>query len=112
MDVSIERCAGLDIHRDTVVVTGRRPGSGGARRSQTRTFSTITGQLEELAEWLVSAKMTLAGMESTGVYGKPVHPRKICRYWQGAACDYKSNGSSHVPSAAQYPRRGDGRKGA
>jgi hypothetical protein len=36
MDVLIERCAGLDVHRDTVVATVRRPGPGGARRSQTR----------------------------------------------------------------------------
>jgi hypothetical protein len=46
MDVLIERCAGLDLHRDTVVATVRRPGPGGARRSETRTFTTMTGQLE------------------------------------------------------------------
>lgn len=73
MDVLIERCAGLDVHRDTVVATVRRPGPGGARRSRTRTFSTMTGALEELAEWLVLEKVTLAGMESTGVYWKPVY---------------------------------------
>ena len=73
MDVLIERCAGLDVHRDTVVATVRRPSPGGVRRSQTRTFSTMTGALEELAGWLVSEKVTLAGMESTGVYWKPVY---------------------------------------
>jgi transposase len=73
MDVLVERCAGLDVHRDTVVATVRRSGSTGARRSQTRTFSTMTSQLEELADWLVSEKVTLAGMESTGVYWKPVY---------------------------------------
>jgi transposase len=73
MDVLIERCAGLDVHRDTVVATVRRPGPGGARRSRTRTFSTMTGQLEELADWLVLEKVTLVGMESTGVYWKPVY---------------------------------------
>jgi transposase len=73
MDVLIERCAGLDVHRDTVVATVRRPGSKGTRRSQTRTFSTMTSALEELVDWLVSEKVTLAGMESTGVYWKPVY---------------------------------------
>jgi transposase len=73
MEVLIERCAGLDVHRDTVVATVRRPGPGGVRRSQTRTFTTMSGALEELAEWLVSEKVTLAGMESTGVYWKPVY---------------------------------------
>jgi transposase len=73
MDVLIERCAGLDVHRDTAVATVRVPGPGGGRRSQTRTFATTTGQLEELAEWLVGQRVTLAGMESTGVYWKPVY---------------------------------------
>jgi transposase len=73
MDVLIERCAGLDVHRDTVVVTVRRPGPGGTRRSQTRTFTTMTNQLEQLADWLVSENVMLAGMESTGVYWKPVY---------------------------------------
>jgi hypothetical protein len=31
----------------------------------------MTGALEELAEWLASEKVTLVGMESTGVYWKP-----------------------------------------
>lgn len=73
MDVLIERCAGLDVHRDTVVATVRRPGPGATRRSQTRTFSTMTNQLEQLADWLVSENVMLAGMESTGVYWKPVY---------------------------------------
>lgn len=73
MDVLIERCAGLDVHRDTVVATVRRPGPGGTRRAQTRTFSTMTNQLEQLADWLVSENVMLAGMESTGVYWKPVY---------------------------------------
>ena len=73
MDVLIERCAGLDVHRDTVVATVRRPGPGGVRRSETRTFTTMTGQLETLADWLTAQKVTLVGMESTGIYWKPVY---------------------------------------
>ena len=73
MDVLIERCAGLDVHRDTVVATVRRPGPGGTRRSETRTFTTMTGQLEMLADWLTEQKVTLVGMESTGIYWKPVY---------------------------------------
>ncbi|MPY81520.1 MAG: transposase [Actinophytocola sp.] len=73
MDVLIERCAGLDVHRDTVVATVRIPGPGGRRRSQTRTFATTTDRLEELAEWLIELRVTLVGMESTGVYWKPVY---------------------------------------
>ncbi len=72
MDVLIERCAGSDVHRDTVVATVRSPGPRGTRRSQTRTFATTTGRLEELSDWLVAEKVMLVGMESTGVYWKPV----------------------------------------
>jgi len=72
MDVLIERCAGLDVHRDTVVATVRSPGGGGGRRARTRTFSTTTGALVELADWLEAERVTLVGMESTGVYWKPV----------------------------------------
>jgi hypothetical protein len=42
MDVSIERCAGSDVHRNTVVATARRPGRGGVRRSQTPMSATMT----------------------------------------------------------------------
>lgn len=48
MDVIAERCAGLDVHRDTVVATVRVPGEKGGRRQQTQTFSTSLGGLLEL----------------------------------------------------------------
>src|SRR5262245_64595796 len=75
MDVVVERCAGLDVHRDSVVATVRVPGSGKSRRrreQQTRSFATTIGQLEALADWLQSFGVTLVGMEATGVYWKPV----------------------------------------
>jgi transposase len=72
MERIIERCAGLDVHRDTVVATVRVPAQDGGRRQETRTFGTTTTQLLELSEWLVGLGVTLAGMEATGVYWKPV----------------------------------------
>jgi transposase len=75
MDVLVERCAGLDVHRDSVVATARVPGSGGRRRGraqQTRSFGTTIAELERLAEWLEGLGVTLVGMEATGVYWKPV----------------------------------------
>jgi hypothetical protein len=41
MDVVVERCAGLDVHRDSVVATVRLPGTGKSRRrreQQTRSL--------------------------------------------------------------------------
>lgn len=72
MDVIAERCAGLDVHRDTVVATVRVPGEKGGRRQQTQTFSTSLGGLLELQDWLLGAGVTLVGMESTGVYWKSI----------------------------------------
>jgi hypothetical protein len=68
----IERCAGLDVHRDTVAACVRVPGEGGERRQEVRTFGTTTAQLALLREWLVGLEITLVGMESTGIYWRPV----------------------------------------
>lgn len=73
MDLLIERCAGLDVHKDTVVACVRTPGKGGKRLSDTRTFGTMTADLFALRDWLVANGVTLVGMESTGVYWKPVY---------------------------------------
>jgi transposase len=73
MDVVVERCAGLDVHRDTVVATVRVPGTGRRRRDQqTRTFATTQAGLDSLAAWLGEHAVTLVGMESTGVFWRPV----------------------------------------
>src|SRR3954463_10009163 len=72
MDVVVERCAGLDVHRDSVVATVRLPGRGRSRRrreQQTRSFATTIAQLEALADWLQGFGVTLVGMEATGVTG-------------------------------------------
>ena len=72
MDVVVERCAGLDVHKDTVVACVRTPETGGSREQTTRTFKTMTIDLMGLRDWLVAMGVMLVGMESTGVYWKPV----------------------------------------
>jgi transposase len=76
MDVLVERCAGLDVHRDTVVATVRVPAQGPGRRRRaqhTQTFATTTAGITALGDWLAGHGVTRAGMESTGVYWKPVY---------------------------------------
>ncbi|MGH3922894.1 MAG: IS110 family transposase [Acidimicrobiales bacterium] len=73
MDIVVERCAGLDVHKDTVVACVRSPGEGRRRAEVIVTFGTTTVQLLALRDWLVSMGVTLVGMESTGVYWKPVY---------------------------------------
>src|SRR4029077_14711963 len=65
-------CAGLDVHRDTVVACVRVPGPDGEREAHTETFGTTTAQLLALGDWLVGWGVTRAAMEATGVYWKPV----------------------------------------
>jgi hypothetical protein len=45
MDVVVELCCGLDVHKDTVVACVRTPGKGGTRQQETRTFGTMTVHL-------------------------------------------------------------------
>jgi len=62
VDRLIERCAGLDVHKASVVACVRVPGEGGGRRSQTRRFRTTTAGLVLLRDWLASFQVTVVGM--------------------------------------------------
>ena len=70
MDTLYLHCAGLDIHKDTVVVCVRH--GGPSPQEVVRTFATTTAALLELGDWLAAEGVTHAAMESTGVYWKPV----------------------------------------
>ena len=71
MEVLYPRCAGLDVHKDTVVACVRIA-EGGKVRREVREFGTCTRALYELVEWLTAQGCTHAVLESTGVYWKPV----------------------------------------
>jgi transposase len=71
MQVLYPRCAGLDVHKDTVVACVRLVGEGPAT-TEVRTFATTTAGLCALAEWLVESGVTHVAMEATGIYWKPV----------------------------------------
>ena len=73
MEVLNQCCAGLDVHKRTVVACLLRPGASGQRRKELRTFGTMTADLLQLADWLAQAGCTHAAMESTGVFWKPVY---------------------------------------
>ena len=71
MEVLYPRCAGLDVHQQTVVACARIA-SGATVQQEVRTFGTTTGDLFALAEWLAGQGCTHVAMESTGVYWKPI----------------------------------------
>jgi transposase len=67
MQIMHERCAGLDVHKKTVVACVVTPGG-----QEIRTFSTMTVDLLGLSDWLLVCGCTHVAMESTGDYWKPV----------------------------------------
>jgi transposase len=72
MQVVYERCAGLDVHKKTVVACRIVPNDTTGWIREIRTFKTMTPDLLALADWLREAKVTHVAMESTGVYWKPI----------------------------------------
>ena len=73
MQAIIERCCGLDVHQETVVACLLVGAPGAQPRKEVRTFRTVTRDLEALRNWLREAGVTHVGMESTGVYWRPVY---------------------------------------
>lgn len=75
MDTEIlhSQCAGLDIHKKTVVACRVIRDDDGVRIQETRTFSTMTNALRELSAWLLEGGVTHVAMESTGSYWRPVY---------------------------------------
>jgi transposase len=72
MEILNRCCAGLDVHKKTVVACVRTVGPDGKVETETRTFGTMTARLLELADWLEARGVRQVAMESTGVYWKPV----------------------------------------
>jgi transposase len=71
MEVLYRHCAGLDVHKDTVVACVRHMANGSVKR-EVRTFKTTTKDLLALSDWLAGEGCTHIAMEATGVYWKPV----------------------------------------
>src|SRR5919201_918717 len=73
METLVERCAGLDVHKDSVAACVRVPDPGGGRQQVIQTFGTTTAEVLALRDWLAAYGVTVVGMEATGVYWKPVY---------------------------------------
>lgn len=68
MEIIVEKCCGLDVHKASVSACFRRGNS-----SEVRTFATTTKALLELGDWLSQGGCTHVAMEATGVYWKPIY---------------------------------------
>jgi len=68
-----QRCAGLDVHRSTIVACVTLPAGGGRLKKVWNEFRTTSAGLAQLVAWLAEQEVTHVGMEATGVYWMPVY---------------------------------------
>jgi len=66
-------CAGLDVHKKFVTACRLTIDQQGRSHQETRTYSTMTDDLEALASWLAEGGVSHVAMESTGVYWQPIY---------------------------------------
>jgi len=71
MDILYPRCAGLDVHKDTVVASVRLAGDGPVR-TEVRTFSTTTPGLLTLSAW--ESVKNLGHYAASGIAWWPKRP--------------------------------------
>lgn len=71
MEVLHQRCAGLDVHKKTVVAAVRLA-TENKLVTEVKTFATTTAGLLALSQWLAENDCTHAAMEATGVYWRPI----------------------------------------
>lgn len=97
MQIMHSCCAGLDVHKKTVVACVLHTQPDGSVVKHTATFGTMTPDLLALSDWLQEQGATHAAMESTGVYWRPV-----CQLLEGHCTLLVAN--------AQHIKRMPGRK--
>lgn len=66
-------CAGLDVHKKFVTVCRLTVDKQGQVQKELREYSTMTADLQALADWLAEGGVTHVAMESTGVYWQPIN---------------------------------------
>jgi transposase len=72
MEPILVSCAGMDVHEKKVDVCIAHGPFDKPPKFEIRTFSTMTSDLEELMIWLKKYEVATIGMESTGIYWKPI----------------------------------------
>jgi transposase len=73
MEAIVERACGLDVHQKVIVACVLVGAAGQRPKKEVKSFGTTLTDLAELGAWLDAHSITHIGMESTGVYWKPVY---------------------------------------
>ncbi|BCG57581.1 IS110 family transposase [Paenibacillus sp. URB8-2] len=68
MEILIERCCGLDVHKKSITACIITP-----KGKEIRSFETLTRRLVDLVDWIKSERCSHVAMESTGDYWKPIY---------------------------------------
>jgi len=66
-------CCGMDVHRDFVIACIASTNTQGVTSYSSKRFSTFSGGLRDLRDWLAQQDCKDVCMESTGKYWFPVH---------------------------------------
>lgn len=72
MEVLYSHCAGLDVHKKTVVACRLSVDERGHKVKEIETFGTTTVEILRLSDWLLAGACTHVTMESTGEFWKPI----------------------------------------
>ena len=67
-EVYYERCAGIDVHKDFLVVCLRI-----SRKTEIKEFGTLTHEIRDIVAWLKENGCQMVAMESSGSYWKPLY---------------------------------------
>ena len=102
MEVLYPRCAGLDVHKDTVVAAVRLIEGDGSIRREVETFATTTPGLLALSDWLERHDCSCVAMEATGIYWRPV--------WQVLAAEGPGEDRRLILANAAHVKNVPGRK--
>lgn len=73
MDIVHDCCAGIDVHKKTIVLCVLLAQPNHPALKQVRSFPTLPAGLQDAYDWLLSFHVTHVALESTGVYWKPIY---------------------------------------
>ena len=68
----LERCAGLDVHKDKIVACILSGPLGKPTNSEIMEFSTLIPDMIALRDWIIQSDCHHVAMESTGIFRKSI----------------------------------------
>ena len=69
----LERCMGLDVHKESVVACLMSGPVDCKAEKETRTFGTLIADMQKLRRWVEETDCRYVAMESTGIYWQPIY---------------------------------------